>query len=307
MSSSPETATNGFPMSDAEPPKAAMARVLRVPDRYRRFTVQRSELARRHGISDAILVQLLHLGLPCRDGKFDRLDLDNIGLALRLPCSRNTAMRWWSRSLRESSIKPPADTLLMRAQCPAPGHSGECGFALAPELADALVSQGRQAPSGAWFKLCVSLKAPLWVFGPPFTELFEQVLPLQFHLIPPVLANDLDFLTSTGLADCELATAFLVNQAAELGLQVRAASGIFVARPYPVEHCWIECRVDDGRWLAADPFLINALRRWGIIDGPEWSADWSLQSVLWRTGTAFGHLVMHGDRAAPYLITVGLP
>jgi hypothetical protein len=287
-------------------PADAIARVLRVPDSCRNFTVDKSALARQYGIDEALLSQLEDLGLPSRNRRFDRLDLDNIGLALRLPCARNTAMRGWSRSLAERSTRPLAEELVVRAWCPSPGHLGKCGFALAPELVDALVTQGPQQGSGMWFRLRAQLTTSTWIFGPPFTDLFEQVLPLQFHLIPPPLAKDLGFLAGTGLADCELATRFLVRQADALGLPVRAASGIFIARPYPVEHYWIECRGADGQWLAADPFLLMALRRWGIIEGPDWTPDWSLQSVLWCTATTFGKIVTHAGHDTRYLITTGM-
>ena len=287
-------------------PAAAVARVLRVPDRYRRFAVHESAVAELYGISVEFLVQLLDLGLPSRACRFDRLDLDNIGLALRLPCSRNRAMRWWSRSLADSRSRPLADTLSVRARCPVPGHPGACDFALAAELADTLIARKEQADGAVWFKIRVSLAASTWVFGPPFTELFQRVLPLEFHLLPSPLADDLGFLASTGLANCYLATAFLVSEATKLGLPVRSAEGIFVANPYPVEHSWIECRVDAERWMAADPFLLNAFRRWGIIEDPEWTIDQSLQSVLWRIEARTGRLVTHSGLVAPYLLTVGL-
>jgi hypothetical protein len=287
-------------------PATAVAKVLRVPDRYRRFTVHKSSVAQLYGISEESLDQLLSLGLPCRGSRFDRLDLDNIGLALRLPCTRNKAMRWWSRSLIQSRVRPLADTVRIQARCPLPGHPGDCNFALAAELADALIAREEQGPSAVWFKIRISLTASTWVFGSPFSDLFKRVLPLEFHLLPPPLAEDLGFLASTGLAECRLATVFLVSEAAELGLPVRAARGIFVANPYPVEHSWIECRVDDGRWVAADPFLLNAFLRWGIIGGPEWTTNCSSQSVMWQTGAPDGGLVTHRGHPAPYLLTVGL-
>jgi hypothetical protein len=285
-------------------PAAAVARVLRVPNKYRRFTVHKSAVADLYGTSEEFLAQLLDFGLPCHGGKFDRLDLDNIGLALRLPCARNKAMRWWSRSLIQSRVRPLADMVRVQARCPLPGHPGDCDFALAAELADSLIAQEQQDPSAVWFTIRVSLTSSTWTFGSPFSDLFKRVLPLEFHLLPWPLDEDLGFLASTGLAECQLATMFLVSEAAELGLPVRAARGIFVANPYPVEHSWIECRVDDDRWVAADPFLLNAFRRWGIIDDPEWTIDSSMQSVLWRTGAPSGHLVTHAGDPAHYLLTV---
>lgn len=283
----------------------AVARVLRVPTAYRKFSVPQSALADLYGISGGLLTELLDLGLPSRRGQFDRLDLDNVGLALRLPCARNKAMRWWSRSLTQSRARPLAQTLRIQARCPLPGHPGECDFALADELTDSLAAEEEPGPLTAWFTVRVSLTAATWTFGAPFSDLFRRVLPLEFHLLPWPLANDLDFLAETGLAECRLATAFLVREAGGLGLPVRSARGIFVANPYPVEHSWIECRVDDGRWLAADPFLLNAFRKWGIVDGQEWAIDASLQSVLWRTGAPEGGLVTHRGDPAPYVLTAG--
>jgi hypothetical protein len=287
-------------------PATAVAKVLRVPDRYRRFTVPKSSAAQLYGVSEELLAELLCLGLPCCGGRFDRLDLDNIGLALRLPCSRNKAMRWWSRSLAQSRVRPLADTVQILARCPFPRHPGDCNFALAAELADTLIAREEQESSAVSFKVRISLSSSTWVFGPAFSDLFKRVLPLEFHLLPPPLTEDLGFVTSTGLAECQLATVYLVSEAAALGLPVRAARGIFVANPYPVEHSWIECRVDDGRWVAADPFLLNAFLRWGIISAPEWTIDSSPQGVVWRTGAPEGRLVTHGGQPTPYLMTVGL-
>jgi len=299
--------TQGTTCDPARTPETAMARVLQVPDRYRRFTVNESELSRCFGISDTLLVRLLDLGLPSRAGKFDRLDLDNVGLILRLPRSRYSVMRWWSKPLIERTSKSRSGGVVsVRARCPAPGHPGDCSFAIAPELVDDVVSEERQGPSAIWYRLRACPTASERVFESPFTDLFERVLPFHFHLIPPQLCGDLCFLANTGLANCYLAAMFLVSEAARFGLPVRAARGIFIVPPYPVEHCWVECQVDDGQWLPADPFMLNALRRWGIIGDAELTGDWSLQSVLWRTGTPFGRLVTHRGDDASYVLTLRL-
>lgn len=288
------------------PPQAAaqaVAKLLRVPGAHRRFTVARAAVRRGHGIGEELLDQLLDLGLPHDGDTFDRLDLDNAGLSLGLECPRRTAMRWWSRALMGSGTGTGAASVSVTANCPSPGHAGDCEFSLAGEAAGALAAEDLAGPGRRRYTLTAACGRADCFFGEPFTALLDLVRPLEFHVLPHALSADLGFLAETGLADCELASAYLAREGTAMGLPVRVATGIFVAPPYPAEHCWIDCRVG-GRWLAADPFLLTALARWGVIDGAQWPGNRSLEAVLWRTGHPLGRLVTHTRQKAQYLITV---
>lgn len=130
-------------------------------------------------------------------------------------------------------------------------------------------------------------------FGPAFAPLVAAATALRFHVLPAALSADLGFLRATGLADCRLATRHLTGLGAGAGLGVRPVEGRFVATPYAVWHTWVDFRTDDG-WLAADPFLLGAFDRWGIIDGAQWPADRSPHGLLRPLAETW-----HAGRPAP--------
>jgi hypothetical protein len=265
-----------------------------IPDVHRRFTAT-AEAARRQRITADVLDQLLDLGLPHRgtgpDRRFDALDLENVSLALRQG-PRWSAMRWWPRSLRECA--GPGDLsfrLTVRVTCPEPDDPHDCELAAHPRAVSAADPAGlRRLPDG--FSLRLTTTPVDHVFGPPFRALVERMTPVEYHLIPEELSGDLGFVAETALADCRLAARYAVHLGEEMGLGVRLAQGLLLARPYPGWHTWVEFRTAD-RWLAADPFLLANLHRWGLLTDDEWPAHRSPAGILCRWHDDLPPLVTH--------------
>jgi hypothetical protein len=282
-------------------------RIRQVPDRVRIFTEPVSDLPRVHRINSVLLTALLDLGLPHRGTgagrRFDALDLANVGLALKLPCPRRAAMRWWSKSLLASDRNGAVlCTLGLGADCPAPGHTGGCEWTVHPELVAASRPGTFREQRPGSYRFDVRLTSEEWYFGEPFHQLVERVLPLRFHLLPYTMSHDLGFLTGTGLADCRLVTRYLVELGNGLGLPVRPAAGYFVMTPYPTFHAWAEFRAGD-RWLAADPLLLNAFAEWGIVDPRRWPPNRSLHGRFLRLGDRHCEALTHRGDPLDFVLT----
>src|SRR5689334_13480690 len=83
--------------------EATIRNIRKIPNRYREYTEDVDKTTKIHQVDEELMKSLIDRGLPYvkRGGQywFDRTDLENIGLSLRLPCPRYSGMRWWSRAL----------------------------------------------------------------------------------------------------------------------------------------------------------------------------------------------------------------
>ncbi len=274
-------------------------RIRLVPEHARRYLEGRAEAARIHRIGPKFLGQLLAHGLPHRktgaDILFDHLDLANVGLTFALRSPTRMAMRWWAKSL--TKLAPGRETrygLNLSGSCPTPGHPEDCRFSLHPRLRD-LVRPGtiREDAPGS-YSFDIRLHSDVHHFGAWFDPLIDHVRPLRFHLLPYPVNTDLGFLAETGLADCRMAALHLHRAGTGLGVPMRVAAGYFVVPPYASVHVWPEVR-DEDRWLPADPFLLQSLARWSIIDPAKWPPNRSPQGLLWRISDEYLELIRHGD------------
>ncbi len=289
----------------------AMRKITRVPGTYRSFVVTTSDATRVHHIEAELLEHLLDIGLPHRgsgpERKFDRLDLENIGIELQLLCPRWAAMRWWSRVLPSRVTPgPTAWTLTVKADCPTPTQDHDCQMIYYPGVISATEPEHVYRQASDEYKIELTTD---WVdhsFGEQFNALIEQILPIEFHLLPRQLTNDAGFVTQTGLAECRLATSFLVRAAATLDLPVRPVSGFFLAQPFAIRHWWVEFQ-DGGTWLAADPFLLNTFIRWGLADREEWPVNRSPCGVLWPDAVPGRRLATHGGVPAKVVTKLTAP
>jgi hypothetical protein len=278
-----------------------------IPDQYRLYTESLGDAGQVHQISEELLEQLLDLGLPCRADpsgyRFDRKDLENVGLALRLPSPRYLAMQWWSRSLE---VDVPAQrrkfSLRMSPKCPNPGHSGPCTFAVSSHVAAAAVPGSlvtTRAGKSTVQAVDVSIDNRAMTFDGVYSDLFDRLDALTFHIIPAAMPTETAFARETGLADCQIAARLLVEEAAEVGLRARPASGFFMAYPFPMRHVWVEFWLSDS-WWPADPFLLRWLDKWGIVDGERWPVYRSPAGLLWRLDTTeliLVPVIYHGAKA----------
>jgi hypothetical protein len=273
-------------------------RVLRVPDKFRVFAETGEDARRSHGIDAGLLATLTELGLPCRPAsggtRYDRLDLANVSLALRLPSARYMAMRGWSASIRgAASAEPVTYGLTVQPSCPS-GHDGPCLVEADPMLHD--LPGYATAPGGA-FRLTRQVRGGKTGEFPEIAAFADLVREVKFHLLPDELSDDNGFLRESGLADCELASTFLVGQAAAYGLTVRRSFGLFLAVPYSIPHHWIDIRLD-GEWRQFDPHLLNFLTGQGLLPPGEWPAHRCVGDIAWRLGEDRFQIAGHPGRIA---------
>ncbi|HEY0001747.1 MAG TPA: transglutaminase domain-containing protein [Actinoplanes sp.] len=292
--------------------RGIVERIRLVPDAMRTFSQTSTAATRTHRIRPELLAHLLDLGLPHRtDGgelSFDEFDLSNVGVALDLPCARRMAMRWWAKAL--AGMVPGNRTVYSvdsTASCPSPGHPGPCPFVLEPRVVEAMRAGSLREHAPGRYSFDVELTGRTHHFGAAFAPLVERAKAMRFHLLPinHPMAFDLGLLAETGLADCRLATKALARLADELRLPVRPAIGYLMAPPYPQAHGWIEFK-EEGRWWPADPFLLNALAGWGIVDPGLWPPDRSPEGLLWRLSERGFREIAHGDATVfPKMAIVG--
>jgi hypothetical protein len=257
-------------------------RILRVPDEHRTFTVPASEALRRFGVDRALLTELIDQGLPCRAAgpelTLDPADLSNVSLGLSLASPQTVIMKRWKKSLVEQLRHGSGHfELRLSWRCPLPRHAGACEFRVAPEVAGAELG----ASADTSMTILAEPLAEDHDFGPDFDDLVAEARALYFHLVPDGLATDIGFARRSRLADCRLASEYLAEVAADRGLTTRTASGYFVGAPFPTPHAWLEVAVGD-RWLPADPFYLNTLRRWGILPAEDGRLRRSPRNLFWR-------------------------
>jgi hypothetical protein len=182
-----------------------------------------------------------------------------------------------------------------RATCPQPGHAGLCDFRFNSNIkSDLKVDRiSRQV-----FQFLGSPLSGGYDFGESISPIIAEACRLQFYLLPSELTYDMKFLNDSGLATCRSATLWLTQVAARNGIEARPAVGLFVSVPYSVMHVWLEIHVSDG-WKHADPFFLNSLARWGVIQLSDWPLSHSPRSAFFRlaSGTILDEpLVWHeGD------------
>ncbi|WP_405775486.1 hypothetical protein OG241_09255 [Streptomyces sp. NBC_01390] len=270
--------------------KTVMERVLKVPNSFRRLDSTSVDAQRIHGISPDLLDILLDLGLPHKGAseaaRFDRLDLENISVALRLPSKHWLAMRMWPRHLtRPRTEEESVCKIHVSWRCPELGHEGVCSFSASPQLQTVSGDCARDIPDAGSLEIEVPLEDDEYVFGDPFHVVADAARTLTYHRISPELARDDGFLTETLLADCRSATRHLIRIADSTGFEARPASGYFVGTPFPTVHNWLELKQEE-RWVAADPFFLTTLRRWGLVDEEKWPTNSSPRKIFWRLGSS---------------------
>lgn len=286
-------------------------RVLKVPGKYREFTVNAAGAARGFGIGDNLLDGLLTLGLPYETRGaalfFDILDLENLAVGLRTRSLYWHALKMWGSVLRDRRT-PWASTCEVELTwtCPQPGHAGDCSFTpVADPLRDSEVQAVITSGEGA-LRLHARLSQDDTEFGDLLSPVVDRAVELDFHRLPWPLADDPAFAEATGLADCRLATRHLLRVAEAAGLTVRPAAGFFMGIPYPTPHSWLEVRTKGG-WRSADPFFLHTLQVWGLADPAQWPVHRSPCDLLWRTSDRFAEslpLIMHGEAVAAVKVKV---
>jgi hypothetical protein len=235
------------------------------------------------------------------------MDLENVSVLLNVPSLKGTTMRLWSRALGELGGQPVLRYgLTIGGTCPRPGHPGDCDFRLAPWVTGAPDVEEVRMLSPGRFDVVLSLPGGRHLFGPPWTELIDEVRSLSFCYLPFELGRDLDFVARTGLADCRLGMHYLYEAGLRRGLELRKAAGLFLAYPLATRHNWVEF-LDGGRWVPADPFTLQSLAEWRAVDSEEWPAHRAPQGVLWSVDResffSVGVITHGGEKLRPAVRT----
>jgi hypothetical protein len=293
-------------------PGKAVAAVARIPDRYRNFSVSAEKVARSYRIPDELLRQLLDLGLPHRGNvasiTFDRNDLTSVVLNLRLNSPKRAAFQMMARALTQNEARA-ARRITLQTYCPGRGHLGNCAFVLAPGVTQSKELAAIRFPDDRHIQL------ELRPDGGPggrlgFTasqrQLVEEVRRLEFHPLPFQLNQDLGFLAETSLADCRLAARFAAVRGEQLGVPVRAVTGLLLGRPVAARHFWVEF-LADGEWWPADPFLLTTLARWKMLDATLWPPDLSIAGAVWRLDVGPDEPLLSDAGAPGETLEHGLP
>lgn len=278
-----------------------MEKILTIPDEYRWFRVRLPQVAK-YGLQGELLEGLLDGGLPHAgrgsDILFDILDLQNIALNLRTYPYWH-AVRLLGKSLNNAKwIDSDICEIKLDWSCPKPGHQGDCFFSPTQEAVRLFGDDGWDAANAGGKRIEVHLLDADYYFGDSLLPLVDEARRMEFHKLPDQLAEDLGFLAETGLADCRLATCRLLQVAAEAGLTARPACGFFIS-VFPDYHVWPEIQANDD-WKAADPFFLNTLREWEVVDPESWPLLRSPRRVLWRMAARSSYLpfIMHNERRA---------
>jgi hypothetical protein len=137
---------------------------------------------------------------------------------------------------------------------------------------------------------------------PEVLDLAAEVGRLEFTSLPIGLGFDLEFVRRTGLVDCAGAAYLLYKEAQQRGLPVRFSMGLVVVVPYASVHCWTEFLVEDT-WVPVDPLMINALIRWGLLDGERWHFGRSIGAILGRLSNRAGPIATHNGEPAHITMT----
>ena len=287
---------------NAEPLGDIVDRVRLVPDRHRVFDQDPSTALRIFRIGAPVLSDLLDLGFPHRSSGderyFDELDLANASLALRLPSPRYLAMRRWPEAFRAVvGDRPVRYEVEVSADCGAEAPDHQCDFRLSAEV---LALEAGLDPAARQFTVRSEVGAAGRTGEAPeeLRQLFAEVSAFHFHILPVALYGDLSFVAATSLADCELASRYLVRRATEDGWEARRSFGLLLSSPYSALHFWPEVRLD-GAWHAFDPHIVNSLVRWGVLAPAEISPAKVLDSAFFRITEDWVELVRDAGRPAP--------
>lgn len=286
MTAAPSPA-HGTVTPPAGPAAELIARLRRIDDRHRAFSVGAEDAARLYGIDWPRLGNLVAAGLPC-GGTSERplcdvFDLMNTSLHLRLASVQRMAMRSWAGTLKvvdrggrwraviDVSLDPRGPHVA--AERPVAILLPEAGRVIFPAGSAGVVRRLE------WPVRDCPVDVPDHV-----RALLEEVAGLDFFMLPEDVRWDLDFIRSTGMAECGGASKLLLHAAREAGVSARQWFGLLLTKPFATGHFWTEVEVGDV-WVPVDPLLLKLLRHSAGLSGESWP--------YWRSpAAAFARLAL---------------
>ncbi|MEU4792130.1 transglutaminase domain-containing protein [Micromonospora tulbaghiae] len=277
-----------------------VAPLRRVPLWPRRFAVGPRAAFDEYRLDESHLREAVSAGLPClpiTDGPlFDRFDLTNLSLGLRLRTPQRAAMRFWAGILNRPVGEVRRYEISIHARCPVPGHPGPCQFRVRTfDGAERVVRS-----DGAQDEPLVTAEVELHNDWPELPGRLRQLVavmsPVRFYRLPESIRWDVDMMWRNRIGDCAAISAWLVRAGRRRGLIMRPSYGLIVSPPFSTPHFWAEALVDD-RWVPCDPGLIEGLERWGVNQPGSWTPDRSPGALLARLSGRCTYAASHGPFA----------
>jgi Transglutaminase-like superfamily len=296
------SATAGPVCVDRAAVAAFLEKASRIPNEARTFDVPLSQARESFGIPLDVLELLTGLGLPHAgagaDVRYDSADLANVGLGLGYSPAGRAARRFWAAGLnRDAALGPVTYQLEYMTGCPEPGHRGDCHYRFAvPGMG--IVPYDAGPDRRVRYRTTVSLEYDWPDFPPAERALLAEAAGLDLTFTPASLRCDLDFIRRQRICDCVGATTLLLSAAAAHGVQARWAFGLIGVPPFASVHHWVEISVD-GRWVPADPVLVNAMLAWGVLDPAVWHPYRSPGSIFIHLADREVPIAVHGDVPVP--------
>ncbi|MEU8119528.1 transglutaminase domain-containing protein [Spirillospora sp. NPDC049024] len=271
--------------------------LLLVPHAVRDFEVPRAQAETAYLLPAGVLEAMAAAGLaadrpsspdgPC----FDHFDLLNVSLELRVANPWAFGPGAWGRALR-ASVRRPSTRVEVEPipECSGAEHrGGDCSLTV--RLPEGWRPYTADSPPVLRRELRTSWPAP----DAGTSALLEEFGRLRFVRLPALVGNDPEFIRRTGVADCNGAARLMAEEGARRGLNCRLAHGVILSPPFSIAHYWTEVETD-GIWVPHDPLIVNAMVRWGILDGAEWDIYRSTGAILVRLTDKPGALALdHGE------------
>jgi hypothetical protein len=290
---------------DAAEVERVVGKLRRIPSAVRRFALTPERARADYRIDAGLLAAAMTAGLPhVFHGAvplFDDYDLNNLSLYLRLRSPRWAVMRYWASVLG----RPPGETRRYRIDyvltCPVPGHWGECEFLCCTPGDGEQVVRGAADGTAVLLSATVDLRNDWPPLPAALVDLIGSLSGVEFFRLPDGIKWDVEFMLREKIGDCVGIARYLAVQGARRGLRTRTVFGLIVAPPYSTPHFWVEAHIR-GRWVPADPGLIQGMTSWGLLSSG-WPADRSPGAFLVPVTTRHGFAASHRGVAA----TVSFP
>lgn len=252
-------------------------RLRHLPDAAREFAVD-GTVARRYGLHNAILDELIDAGLPHRvrprGPLFDEADLKFLGLRLGTAKDYVRIFRTYADSVRwtenQEAVRVTV-TVRWRWDMMPKEPVSFCG-------GDVAESGMVTSPSGVrTFSLLLSTKRrPL---PKDVVVALEPMRSFEHYLLSDAARGDETLAHKTGLVDCTTGAAIVTGILLRSGFQARTRSGLWLASPLSAVHTWAEVLVND-EWLPVDPVFGAFVARFGTRSETEASTHIAASPIV---------------------------
>ncbi|WP_433385499.1 hypothetical protein [Micromonospora sp. KLBMP9576] len=259
----------------------ALDTLFAVPPQHRVGDTDRATARQVLGCDDDTLSTLLDRGLqasgPAGAERFDSRDLFNLalhsGTGTTVPEQAFAYSLRWMRSSTEQLLAPRASRFALRVACAADG----CG----PQPTSTLALPRPERLGGALHDLSVEPAAPGDVGGDTVVRTASELavtatvhtrgeqaelrcpelraivaefaaMRLRWVKLPAALRNDVDLVTTHGVASCDSASRYLARRCVAAGLPAVTRIG-WVVGMLDLVHAWVEVEDADGTTKVIDP------------------------------------------------------